>query len=398
MLTRIKIFFLFSAVILHFCSQSAVAQDDPTLAPLLTAPSPTPIPNSTPIQAPAQITTPAFSAESSTWEVQGEAIMDLRLHQKPSSLVGAGTFQLPWINLSFSREFSDGPEFTVEVMSTTPSTGTTDINLRQVAVLIPEVLGRSTDLQVGLIGNALFASEQRFYSYRRLANEFGFQLQRYGYLPDTDYGFQLETSLSESWSLGLQATNGEGRGKSETGPRKDFALWLAREWRFETGRSWLLTLFGSRGGYETVPPEDSIKDRAQISLWTTREEGLSLGAEYNWAMDSVDAINKVVADQVDLTVLGGQRVTAVGYVGYFRYQWLNLPGPAFSIFYRGERWEPVKGNTDYAIQSSQLGLGYRSRANVQWQIYNTLTNYGLTHSLTARDNQSWRISLDLTFD
>ncbi len=402
--TRIKIFFLFLNLNFVFLESSSFAQV-PDRQPAPTPPT-SQLPSKTesslvPIVVPPPNSSPLVAGPptaSSAWEIEGEFVFDLRLHQKPSSLSGVGAFQAPWLSLAFTRDFEDETELIIEALTATPSSGTTEINFRQVAVKVPNVIGRSTDLAVGLISNGFFSLQQKFWPNRRTAAEFAFPLHRYGYTPDTDYGFELQTFLSDTWTMGLQFSNGEGRGKPETGLRKDFSFWLAREWSSIDGRSWLLGLYGVRGGYEAIAIDSNNKDRSQISVASTQSEGFSGGAEYSWAWDPADALNGVAADQVNLTTFAGTRVAGIGYAGYLSYDWKSGAGTAWSIFSRADRWEPIKGDGNYAIASSQLGVGYKPRDTILWMLYNSLTSYGQLHSLAARDQQSWRITVDLKFD
>lgn len=335
--------------------------------------------------------------EPSTWDFDGQLIFDLRYLQKPSANSGMSTFAVPWMSLSAVKEFDDESQLTIEGYGATPTNGTTEVHFRRVSFRVPEAVGVSTDLEVGLIENGLFDIQSQFWPLRRLATEMQFPLQRWGYLPDTDYGLQFHTLLGDNWTIGLQATNGEGLGQSEAGQRKDLALWMAVEWSGADDRNWLFSLLGVHGSYENIDASLAAKDRASVGLWTSRFEGWSANVEYDWAADPADAINGIVAEGVDLTTHGGERVQAQGYSGHLRYDWRTPEGKKWSVFTRTDHWEPIKGEGDKAITSSQLGLSYSPRPLLTWAIYNTQTAFADNHSTPARDQQSWRASVDLRF-
>lgn len=343
---------------------------------------------------------PTHASESleSSWDFEGQAIFDFRLEQKPSANNGLSTFSLPWLSLSAVREFEDKSELALEVFGATPVTNSIEIQFRRIALTVAEAVGSSTDLELGLIENGFFEIQSKYWPLRRLSSEMRFPLQRWGYLPDTDYGFQLRTLLGDKWTLGFQATNGEGRGQAETGPRKDFSLWMTTEWSGSDDRAWLISLLGVRGAHESVASELASKDRASLAIWSTRFEGWSASLAYDWAADPADAINGKVAEQVNLTSKGGERVQAQGYTGHLRYDWRSPDGKHWSIWTGSERWEPVKGEGDRAIQSSHLGLTYTPRPLLTWAIYNTQTSFANNHSTAPRDQQSWRLSVDFRFN
>ena len=44
------------------------------------------------------------------------------------------------------------------------------------------------------------------------------------------------------------------------------------------------------------------------------------------------------------------------------------------------------------------GIGFQPRPRVSWLLFNTQTNFGTNFPAPVRDEQSWRLSVDLKFD
>lgn len=332
------------------------------------------------------------------WDFSGQLLFDWRYFQKPSSVNGSTAFQLPWLSLSAVRQFEDQSELTFEIAGATPTANQIEVFFRRVSLRLPEAVAPSTDLEVGLIESGVTEIQRKYWSLSRLATEMDFPFQRWGYLPDTDYGVQIHSLLGDNWTLGLEMTNGEGRGMPEQSAHKDLLLWMAVEWSTETDRNWLITLQAARGGYPNVSQQDAAKERAAIGLWTSRHEGPTAHLEYLWASDPADAIDGKVAEQADLTAFGGTRVYAKGYSAHLSYDWQSPDSKRWSVFWRGDRWEPVRDQGNKAIESSHWGLVYGPRRNLQWVIYSAQTRFADQHSNAVRDQQSWRVSVFSEFN
>lgn len=332
---------------------------------------------------------------ASLWTVTGRLTFDYRIPQKPSGQAGISVFQLPWMSLQVDGFLDESSRLIGEVIAESPSAAASIVRLRQLSYQLHEDVDWPI-LEVGLFPSAFYRRLDHFWPWRRLASEFDHPFQRWTYLADSDYGLGVFKE-NPQWSWGFQVTNGEGVNQSETGPHKEFSLWAIREWGSVHEREWLLGMQVIRGGYENVGT-NAFKDRATVSLWMQEPAGLSAHLEYNYASDTVDAINGAVANQVDLTPYSGQRMAAIGYGGHLSFAWLEGFNRTWGLFIRGDRWEPVKGAGSRAIDSSHFGLTLQTRRQATWAFYNTQTTFAHEHSKAARDQQSWRFALDLRLD
>ncbi|PWU17351.1 MAG: hypothetical protein C5B49_09045 [Bdellovibrio sp.] len=368
------------------------------------------------------------SAEESTakkWKFEGEVVADLRYDQKPSGVNGNTQFEIPFLGLRLQKDFTEKSSFWVELDGATPTQGTVATsgsatggsaaggsaagegatNGNATEIFLNEVTYRTAisptgDLQLGLLISDVFTRQENYSPLRRLFAEMDYPFVTQSYLPESDYGFRIQGTIFESWSTGFSVTNGQGRGQVGQGTFKDIGTWFIGEWKTAAERQWMFMITYLQGGYQNIDLIQAVKQRASMSLWTQGKRGVGgVGAhvEYLVADDPADAISGKVAQGVDLTDLLGQRVHAQGFSGHLNYDWTGPEGE-WSAFIRSDRWEPVRGDGGRAISSSSFGLALQPQSGPQWILSNAATSFGPHHSVLARDQQSWRLSVYLKLD
>lgn len=340
---------------------------------------------------------PSFSRASvleGSWDLSGQVVMESRVYQKPSSMNGTSLFQIPWMTLDARFVSRDGGELFLEFLGISPPpVGQNDFVLRQASFYYPAVLGDSVDLRAGLLASELSQRLKNYWPIYRLSNDLDFALQKYNYQPYSDYGFELFGSFSQNWTWGLQVTNGEGRGVPEKGPQKDLQIFLAGEWGEE--RSFLVYLQGRRGGYENIPLEQAAKERLALGLWTQNPTGISAGLEGYMTKDPADAVNGIIAEQIDLTALGGQVIQGKGASVHLRYAWEDAQERIWQFFVKSDYLRPVAGDSERDVQGNNFGILYSPRVNVQWALYSSHVFTGQLHNVNTKEQQSWRLALNV---
>lgn len=328
------------------------------------------------------------------WDLSGQLVMESRIYQKPSSLTGTSSFSIPWMTLDAQFVSRDGGELYLQFVGVSPApTGTNEFQLRQASFFLPEVLGDQTDLRAGLLASELSQRLRFYWPLNRLANELDFALQRWSYQPFSDYGFEIFGNFGSSGSWGFQMTNGEGQGKQEQGPQKDLEAWVAGEWGSED--SLLAYLLVRRGGYENIPVPQAMKERLALGVWSQKTLGWSGGLDLFLTSDPVDAINGKVAESIDLTDLGGKRVRGQGVSTLIRYSWKDAKERLWQFFVKSDLLQPVLEDRDRDIVGQNFGLLFSPRVNVQWAFYHSQTLPGPRHNLNTKEQQSWRLALNV---
>lgn len=331
------------------------------------------------------------------WDLSGQMVMESRIYQKPSSLTGASSFSIPWMTLDARFVSRDGGELFLQFLGVSPApVGQNEFQLRQASFFLPQVLGESVDLRAGLLASELSQRLRSYWPVSNVANELDFSLQRWGYQAFSDYGFELFGNLGgDATTLvwGFQMTNGEGRGKPEQGPQKDLQAWIAAEWGSDSAV--LAYLMVRRGAYENIPVPQAMKERYVLGVWAQQNRGWSGGLDLFVTSDPVDAINGQVAESVDLTVMGGQRVKGRGVSTLVRYIWSDQQDRLWQIFAKSDLLEPVMEDKDRQVMSQNFGLMFSPRVNVQWVFYHSQTWTGALHNLNTKEQQSWRLALNV---
>lgn len=329
-----------------------------------------------------------------SWDLSGQVVMESRIYQKPSSLNGTSLFQIPWMTLEAHFVSRDSGELFLEFLGISPPpTGTNEFQLRQASFFLPGILGEQVDLRAGLLSSELSQKLKGYWPYNRLSNELDFALQRWNYQPFSDYGFEVFANGASGFSWGFQATNGEGRGMPEKGPQKDLQVWIAAEGGQE--RNYLIFFQARHGAYENIPAPQATKDRVLLGVWTQKSEGWNAGLEAFMTWDPVDAINGLVAEQIDLTDLGGQRVRGQGASFNFRYAFLDSRSNLWQAFVKSDVLRPVAEDRERDLQGLNFGLLFSPRSNIQWALYNSQVATGIRHNINTKEQQSWRLALNV---
>lgn len=328
------------------------------------------------------------------WDFSGQMVFEGRVYQKPSSQSGTSQFSIPWMTLQSRYASRDGGELFLEFLGITPVTAPAqEFSLRQGSFFLPQILGEFTHLRAGLLASELSQKQIPFWPSYYLSRELGFSLERWGYQAFSDYGFEIFGSLSENWDWGLQLTNGEGRGQPEKGPNKDLQLWASRQW----GEAQVHLVYVSvrRGGYENIPSPVSPKERALVGYLLSSPEGLSGGLEIFAVSDPVDAINGQVAESIDLTDLGGQRVNGQGATVLLRYGFVNSAGRPWSLFLKSSHLQPVTTDRNRDVQDLNFGASYSPRESAALVLYHSQISTGSLHNTISKEQQSWRLALNV---
>lgn len=350
----------------------------------------------------------AFSQSESPTEPSGHALkirdVDFKgllrteglLYLKPSGLAGQSRFQIPYANVEALIRTDMDVEIDLEAVYRSPvAAGQSEFSLPRLNARIP--VSEHSRLTVGLFESASLEGQLSFWPWDNAHRDLAFPGVRWGYLPLSDYGVEW-VYQGEAWRTGLSVTNGEGYQVRDQGPQKDFALWYSQRWGAVGDRQTELMLRLVHGGYENVPDAQARKQRYQASLISWSESGVFGGVESIWAQDPVDAINKLIADAVDLTDLGGQRVNAQIFSLTFGYSWGWREGQRWLLFGRSDSVQPVVGETERGIESNQLALSYAPSRGQEWIFHLSSLNYGERHAQSTRDEQIWRISYNVSWD
>lgn len=328
------------------------------------------------------------------WDLSGQMVMESRIYQKPSSLTGTSSFSIPWMTLDAQFVSRDGGELYLQFLGVSPApAGQNEFQLRQASFYLPEVLGESVDLRAGLLASELSQRLRPYWPLSNVSRELDFSMQRWGYQAFSDYGFEIFGDFAGSASWGFQMTNGEGQGNPEQGPQKDLQVWLAGEWGSDS--SVLTYLLARRGAYENIPVPKAMKERLALGVWMQRSVGWSGGIDVFVASDPVDAINGKVAESIDLTDLGGQRVKGRGASTLLRYSWNDSRERLWQAFVKADWLQPVAEDREREIMSQNFGITFSPRINVQWLLYHSQTWTGSLHNLNTKEQQSWRLALNV---
>lgn len=316
------------------------------------------------------------------------------VYGKPSGKAGQSDFAIPHAGIEFKAELPSvlvlrlAPQF----QSPVASGSELSIHHAEVELAVSETL----QFKAGLIEPTWFRGHEGQWRWRYLSQNLNWAESRWGYLPDSDYGFELN-SETESRAFGLTVVNGEGRGNSERGPQKDFSLWGLWRWGFEFGRSLEVSALVLRGGYEDVPLEDSAKWRGLLQISTTAPRGWGGGFLLVGSQDPADAINAKVADQVDLTGLGGQTVKGRLTSFWLDYQFELERGRGWRALIRGDAVDPVAAELKRSVTSLQVVADYQIRPGIEWLFQFSSLAYGEEHALAVRDEQTGRVSLHVSW-
>jgi hypothetical protein len=186
-------------------------------------------------------------------------------------------------------------------------------------------------------------------------------------------------AIIQNWHssvLAVSVVNGEGAEQAETGFHKDFQLFYQnREFN-----NFQFSLFALDGTHEKVESGMAAKERQAIALQYSKY-GFRIYTEFLWSRDPVDAVNRKVVDQVELTDLGGQMVNGFSSNLELEYQL----GPKAIGFYRYEFVDPARGVEARGLESNVLGFHYFPRQSLQFSIAWLQVVYGKFHGNSAED-------------
>lgn len=312
------------------------------------------------------------------------------LYLKPSGVAGTSQFQIPHAGVELSTEFANGVTGDIEVSFQSPVTTGNEFNIERASLTSDWGPDCAYRFRAGLFEPAWLQGAEEFWSFDRYSKDLKWAFERWGYTSAADYGFEV-FSRGPSGGFGLAVVNGEGIRRSEQGPQKDFHLWAAWDLRSETRRTeFLVTII--RGGYENIPTAAAAKERYSLAIRTAAEVGVFAGLEALQTRDPVDAINLKVAQDVDLTDLGGQRVSGQMGSMVLGYRFEPRDEKQWQAFARRDVVQPVAGEAERAVTSTQLGLVYSPAEGVNWLIHSSSLEFGKKHSNTTRDENTWRVS------
>lgn len=342
----------------------------------------------------------SFAAAPETAKVEklewrGQVGAESLLYLKPSGLAGTTLFQIPFAGLELRADLSGGLRAEFELNYQAPVAAGNELN--------PQRANLSTTVgdlrfRAGLFEPAWLEGYEEFWPYDRYSRDLGWFFERWGYLRAADYGVEL-FHRTDGGGFGIALVNGEGVRASEQGPQKDFHVWGGLDWRNEEGRRTELLLTAIRGGYENVPSVDAGKERVILSARSSAPEGWRAGLEAMFTRDPVDAINAKVVDGTDLLDRGGERIAGrmgsatLGYGGA-----RAEAGGRHNLVARMDLIEPISGEGDRGVTSTQLLYLYSPTPGAEWLVQISNLDYGDRHSNAIRDENTWRVSYHVRWD
>lgn len=319
------------------------------------------------------------------------------LYIKPSGVAGQSQFQVPHAGLESHIEFAGGEAADFEVSYRSPVAAGVEFNVERASLTTSFGLGSRVQFRAGLFEPEWLRLADRFWPWERYSRDLDWASQRWGFGAAADYGFEI-FRREDSWGFGAGVVNGEGLRQVEQGPQKDFFVWLSKDWGSPEDRLSQILFQAVRGGYENLPVGEAHKERYALTLRTRAANGLVFSCEGLLAGDPVDAVSLKIADQADLTDLGGERLSSRMLSTVLGYRFAHDRGYGWEFFMRSDDVELLKSDRQRGLVSSQIGFVYSSGPGIEWLLQMSNIDYGDRHSITARDEQTWRASFHVNWD
>jgi hypothetical protein len=320
-------------------------------------------------------------------ESTGDISAVMAYTEKPSSLKDQSAYRVPLGILGLQLGFEEGMKAITELSygRTRDTTGRAQLQVEKLYVQVDGLISENGVMQFGQLPNPWVGLMERespmaFYlgaSYQPIVIHWN-ELNR------ADSGFAFVQNWSAS-QLEISITNGEGPGQDEKGPRKELQIFYQTQ-LFDAAKldqRWLLAFGAIEGGYENIEASISQKERLLVFI---KYEVLhkSWGSlELISSKDPVDGVNLKVADQVDLTDLGG--LVTRGSGGALELgSWLSEKS---AVQLRCESFNPAQGVDGRGLSSEMLGFHFFPRQHLQFSLAWVQVQYGQNHSASVRDSE-----------
>jgi hypothetical protein len=324
------------------------------------------------------------------FEASGYLVSEARWIQKPSGQSGQNSFSIPAAGLALNFEDERWGEIFFKGVTQSTNAGRARIqDLRASLALSSESFWR---FEVGILQLEAEAARAVSDFARKSIPEDQYSLVRWGYLPESDVGFRFVREDFDSL-ISLSVVNGEGEAFSETGSNKDLHIFARKTWD-----SVALEILLARGAFENVSAEESHHELAAVGLSYSGNSDWRAALQFFAGSDPADGVNGKVAEKINLTALGGQRLRSRGS----RFEAAYLLNPEWQIAYRNDTLLTSENERGYDFQSQRLGLLFSPRKAWKWAADWVQTGAADLQAASLagviKDNQSWRFSFELAID
>lgn len=314
----------------------------------------------------------------------GQLVFDMELQQKPSAQSGHASFIINTAEWGLQKKFADEMDVKLQARyfynfnQNKPAYAT---EFSEARLQLQKAFTESDKLEFGIVRHPWTVFEDLSWDFNFVYMNGRGLGARFAYIPRSDIGVSYHYLFDEAVGIHFSVTNGEGSAVAETGAKKDLALianWSKDNWWMAAGYIF--------GGHENIDDSISKKTRELFLMRWQATSLISLQLEFMRAVDPVDAINKILADEVDMTAQGGQVATAEAASMGIHYHLSEES--RWSLLLQGHWLNPMKESPDKWVRSAWIGVAHQTRKQLQTLISFQQTNYGSDHGAAIRDRES----------
>jgi hypothetical protein len=333
---------------------------------------------------------PKLSLAQPEWDHSGEFAMHSIYYIKPSSMKNQFAFKMPEARLNLYATMDSQTHLQLGVVyakSRNPSGELWSLQVEETFIEFGDVITEGDFIQYGLVPSSWLQLADEYWPYR-LSSQYGATLtERFSYVNRSDLGVKWGGFLGDDIELELALVNGEGGRQDESGSKKELQSLL----RGAVGSKFQWAIGGIWGNYENIDAEIAKKERLQLLINYDFYDSLSLFVEALLGQDAVDAINKTIADKVDLTTEGGKLIKSQGASAGIRYSWQEKK----EFFLKADYLNPAVGVDAKGLRQILLGFGFFPRQYLQFSIAWGDVKYENNYASYVRDGSELVFSTQL---
>lgn len=327
-------------------------------------------------------------------EISGELNLAAQVYNLPTGSRGDSAFLVPSFLLGLSVPLKEGNLLVATLEGAEKRDSATqefDVYSRNVYLDVVSLFEGLHAIRFGLIPQTWQEAQYEDWDYRFLGSSGKVMTEKYRYLSYSDLGASFMSQLPQElgeWAFTI--SNGEGAEKSETGPHKEFGLFM----RITKTHPWTFALSYIRGSYEGMDDSFSLKERIQgLAMYQSGDQWM-IGLEVLDSHDPAEAVRDLkMADEVDTTAWLGQSIhgRAASLFGEVS------TGPLTKIVMRYDYLQPTVGLSDKEMMSALAGLSYQVTEDIRSALVIDYSQYSEGYGLGVRDASKLEFATQVLF-